>query len=44
MQKIENHKLEWKAEARTVTRNMGYTPPTKSEKKVSKQIKIITVS
>ena len=34
MQKIENHKLEWKAEAKTVTRNTAYTPPSKSEKKV----------
>ena len=34
MQKIENHKLEWKAEAKTVTRNSAYTPPSKSEKKV----------
>lgn len=34
MQKIENHKLDWKAEAKTVTRNTAYTPPSKSEKKV----------
>ena len=34
MQKIENHKLEWKVEAKTVTRNSGYVPPSKSEKKV----------
>ena len=34
LQKIENHKLEWKVEAKTVTRNSGYVPPSKSEKKV----------
>ena len=35
LQKIENHKLDWKAEAKTVTRNPNYAPPAKSEKKVS---------
>ena len=34
LQKIENHKLEWKAAAKTVTRNAGYAPPAKSDKKV----------
>ena len=33
-QKIEHHKLEWKAEARTDTRNKTYTPPSKDVKKV----------
>ena len=33
-QKIEHHKLDWKAEARTDTRNKTYTPPSKDVKKV----------
>ena len=33
-QKIEHHKLEWKAEAKTDTRNKTYTPPSKDVKKV----------
>ena len=38
LQKIENHKLEWKAEAKTVTRNSSYAPPAKSEKKVTNTV------
>ena len=43
MQKIENHKLDWKAEAKTVTRNTTYTPPAKSEKKVMEKTIIIMI-
>ena len=41
LQKIENHKLEWKAEAKTVTRNPNYAPPSKSEKKVNLKLEMI---